>query len=53
LRRADVIAAGAVTPLAIDAFGKVALKYRLLPWNVVPGGNPGISIVAENAFVRD
>ena len=39
LRRANVIAAGAVTPLAIDAFGKVAGKYRLATRSIVPGRN--------------
>ena len=51
LRRANVIAAGSMTALAIDAFRNVAAKYWLAPRTIVPGRYTRISIVAKNAFI--
>src|SRR5437763_1652453 len=51
LRRADVIAAGAMAPLPIDTLGKAAAKHRLAARRIVTGWNPRIAVVAKNAFI--
>src|SRR3954468_6416541 len=46
-------AARAVTPLAIDAFGKRACVSRFGERLLVTGGDLWIGVVAEHAIVRD
>src|SRR5260221_330497 len=51
LRRANVTSARAMTPLAVDAFGKVAAKDRLATGSIVSGWNSRVAVMAKNAFI--
>ena len=53
LRDSSVIAAGPMAALTVDAFRKIAGKDRLAARKIMPGRNPRISVMAENAFVRN
>ena len=51
--RRDVVAAGSVAALAIDAFGQARRIERLAARLVVAGGNLRVGVVAEHALVGD